>query len=72
MFFTKNIVKKVSSYIQKWKNKVQRENRVASFAGILERKSRLLLKSKFLLAIHKKNEDSTIGELKDKLAKYQN
>lgn len=51
---------------------MQRENRVASFAGILERKSRLLLKSKFLLAIHKKNEDSTIGELKDKLAKYQN
>lgn len=51
---------------------MQRENRVASFAEILERKSRLLLKNKFLLAIHKKNEDSTIGELKDKLAKYQN
>lgn len=72
MFFTKHIVKKVSSYIQRWNKKVQRENRVASFAEILERKSRLLLKNKFLLAIHKKNEDSTVGELKDKLAKYQN
>jgi hypothetical protein len=54
-------VKKVSSYIQKWRNKVQRENRISSFAEILERKSRIFLKNKFLLAIQKKNEDSTLG-----------
>ena len=61
MFFTKHIVKKVSSYTPRWNKRVQRENSVARFAVVLGRKSRLLLKNKFLLAIHKKNEDSTVG-----------
>lgn len=61
MFFCKNIVKKVSSYIHKWNKKVKREKNVSSFAEILERKSRILLKNKFLLSINKKNEDYTVG-----------
>lgn len=31
------------------------------FAQILERKSRILLKSKFFLTVHKKNEDYTLN-----------
>jgi hypothetical protein len=54
-FYTKSIVKKVVSYVQRWRNKVQREKNVTSFAEILERKSRILLKNKFLLSINKQN-----------------
>lgn len=50
---------------------MQREKNVTSFAEILERKSRILLKNKFLLSINKQNEDHSLGELQDKLRKYQ-
>ena len=70
-FYTKSVVRKVASYVQRWRNKVQREKNVASFAEILERKSRILLKNKFLLTINQQNEDHTLDELQEKLKKYQ-
>ena len=40
-----------------------------NFAKILERKSRNLLKQKFVETIGKANEEYTVGELQDKLKK---
>ena len=63
------MVLKVGSCIQRWHGKVQRENRVKTFAGILERKSRVMLKQKFVQTISNANEDYTVGELREKKAK---
>jgi hypothetical protein len=54
-FFVKNIKCKYSSIIKRWRDRVKREKRVLEFATILERKSRNLLKGKFMLYINKKN-----------------
>lgn len=41
------------------------------FAQILERKSRILLKSKFFLTVHKKNEDYTLNQFQERLGKFK-
>jgi hypothetical protein len=56
-FFVRNIKYKFGSYIKKWHERVKRENRVLEFAQILERKTRGLLKDRFMQYIKKRHEN---------------
>ncbi len=66
-FFLKNVKTNVGSYIRRWKNKIDEENRILKFAQILDIKTQSMMKTKFLMALRKTKSELEKKELEDKL-----
>ena len=60
MFFMRNIKNYVGHYIHRWKNKINHEKKVARFADILERKTRVIIKNRFFLNLHKQHYEKEL------------
>ncbi len=52
-FFLKNVKNSVGSYIRRWKNKIDEENKIVKFTQILDTKAQSIIKSRFLMALTK-------------------
>lgn len=71
-FYLKNYTEKVLIFFNKWRNKVEYENKIKRFAEILERKTRIIIKNKFAMNFFRNQKEKEYQELKDRLNTFKN
>jgi hypothetical protein len=71
-FFLKNVKISVGSYIRRWKNKIDEDNRILRFTQILDIKAQSIIKTRFLMALTRTKSELEKKSLEDKLARAKN